>query len=67
MSKNNKNAAKIRKKRTNRGNRTPGVNRTKKVNTKRNTWFAKLAGKVADTSAKPAQTSEQEEEQTTEE
>lgn len=42
MSKNNKNAAKIQKKRDNRNNRTPGSNRTHKVCKKKNTWFAKL-------------------------
>ncbi len=42
MSKNNKNAAKIQRKRDNRNNRTPGNNRTHKVTKKVHTWFAKL-------------------------
>jgi len=42
MSKNNKNAAKVKQKRNNRNNRTPGVNRTKKETKKVHTWFSKL-------------------------
>jgi len=46
MSKNNKNSAKIKQKRDNRNNRTPGVNRTGKKTNKKNTWFSKLKASV---------------------
>jgi hypothetical protein len=45
MSKNSKNARRIRTKRDWRGNK-PGPAKTKKVHTKVNTWHARLAGKV---------------------
>lgn len=49
MSHNSKNARKIRaakQRGAQRKNGNKGPKRTTKTNTKRNTWFAKLAGKV---------------------
>ncbi len=50
MSKNRKNSRKIQAKRDMRSNK-PGPKRTESKHGKKNTWHAKLAGKVANTPA----------------